>query len=128
MLERFGIAVVEERRHDPRFAALEDYLRKEYGSTSGMGRYIAGANHTSPLRSGLRTLLAKIARAFTRPRTRVVTSAVSVEQALGDDCAEHVTPVAQATPVAGTRPIGYRVRSNARSKVRPRTVLPPLKR
>ncbi|MFQ5919403.1 MAG: hypothetical protein ACE5I4_05085 [Thermoplasmata archaeon] len=124
MLDRFGIAVVEERRFDRRRAALRDYLQMEYGSASGMERYIAEGNHTSFPRSGLRAFLAKIFGKVVRSRTPAATPAVSAEGMLGDDCAEHVTAVAKATPVPAARPVGYRGRLN----VRPRTVLPPLKR
>ncbi len=124
MLDRYGMAVMEERRHDRRFAALEDYLRREYGSTSGMERYIAEANHTPSPRTGLRAFLAKIAGAFTQPPTQAATPAISVEQALGGDCDEPATPVARIARV----PMSGRVRYRGHLNARPRTPPPRLKR
>ncbi|MEE9181592.1 MAG: hypothetical protein V3U33_03385 [candidate division NC10 bacterium] len=89
MFDRYGMAVVEERRHDRRLAALEDYLRMEYGSTSGMERYIAQGNHGSSPRSGFRAFLAKIAGAVSRFSIRAP-SAASVEEALSKECTEQL--------------------------------------
>ncbi len=123
MLDRFGIAVMEERRHDRRLAALEDYLRMEYGSTSGMERYIAEANHAPSPRSGLRPFLAKIAGIASKSSTRAAPAA-SVEPALSEGCADHATPRPQASIAPQVRPVGYPRRLNER----PHTALPPLKR
>ncbi len=89
MFDRYGMAVVEERRHDRRFAALENYLRMEYGSTGGMDRYIAQANHDSSPRSGLRAFLAGIARVVSRSSTRFPPAA-TVGQALSGECREQL--------------------------------------
>ena len=124
MLDRFGTAVVEERRFDRRLVALEEYLRKEYGSASGMERYVAEGKHTSSPRSGLRTFLAKIAGAVGKPRTRVATPAASAVLTASEEGADRgvaAAPVAQATTA---RPIRYRGRLN----VRHRAGVPPLKR
>ncbi|MCJ2531308.1 MAG: hypothetical protein LN413_03180 [Candidatus Thermoplasmatota archaeon] len=119
-----GMAFMEQRRHDRRLGALQSYLRIEYGSASGMERYIAEANHAPSPRSGFRAFLAKIAGAVTRPPTQAATPAISVEQALSGDGAEHTTPVARVAPAATSGPVRYRRRSN----VRPHTALPPPKR
>ncbi|MEE9163339.1 MAG: hypothetical protein V3U17_00875 [Thermoplasmata archaeon] len=70
MFDRYGMAVVQERRHDRRLVALENYLRMEYGSTGGMNRYIAQGNHGSFPLSGLRAFLAGIAGMVSRSSTR----------------------------------------------------------
>ncbi|MDX1534455.1 MAG: hypothetical protein R3291_02415, partial [Thermoplasmata archaeon] len=99
LLDRFGIAVTEERRFDRRLVALEDYLRTEYGSTSGMERYVAEANHNSSPRSGLRTFLARIAWAVVKPQTQVAKPAAPVELTVSEDCGDVVAAasVARAT-------------------------------
>ena len=124
MLDRYGMAVMEERHHDRRLAALEDYLRREYGSTNGMERYIAEANHAPSPRTSVRTFLAKVAGAVRRPRPQPVRPAVSVEQVLSSEQSKRVRPIAPVTPAPAVRPLAYR----GRVKVRPRAGLPPLKR
>ncbi|MEE9592427.1 MAG: hypothetical protein V3W28_02470 [Thermoplasmata archaeon] len=122
-LDQYGMAVMQERHHDRRHGALENYLRMEYGSTSGMGQYIAEANHSSSPRSGLRAFLARIAGVVSRPSIRA-TPAVSVKPALSEDCADHAAPRPQAAAALRVRPVGQGRGLN----VRPRTVVPPLKR
>ncbi|MFQ6012757.1 MAG: hypothetical protein ACE5LS_03825 [Thermoplasmata archaeon] len=124
MLDRYGTAVVEERRHDRRLACLEDYLRSEYGSADGMQRYLAEANHNPSPRSGLRAFLAKIARVVAGPRIQAATPAASVEGVLSEDCTEHAASAALVAPALRARPVGFRERLN----VRPRNVLPPPRR
>ncbi len=124
MLDRYGMAVMEERRHNRHLAALEDYLRREYGSTNGMERYIAEANHAPSPRPGLRAFLAKITGSVVRPGTQRVTPAASVELGLSEDYAEHTAPAARVVPAPRARPVSFRGRLN----VRPRTRLPPPKR
>ncbi|MEE9173801.1 MAG: hypothetical protein V3U30_02360 [Thermoplasmata archaeon] len=118
------MAVMEERRHDRRLAALEDYLRREYGSTSGMERYIEEANHAPSPRSGLRAFLAKITGIVVRPGTHGTTPAASVELGLSKDRAEHTAPAPRVPPVPRARSVSFRGRLN----VRPRTPLPPPER
>ncbi len=115
-----GMAVMEERRHDRHLAALKDYLRMEYGSTSGMGRYIAEANHAPSPRLGLRAFLAKIVGVASKSSTR----AAPIERALSEARVDPATPRPQAAMAPQVRPVGYR----RRLKVRPHTALPPLKR
>ncbi|MEE9164154.1 MAG: hypothetical protein V3U17_05115, partial [Thermoplasmata archaeon] len=88
---RYGQAAMEERRQNRRLGELDAYLRREYGSSSGMERYIAEANHTSSLPSSLRTFLAKIAGVVSRPSIRAAPAA-SVEPTLSEECADHATP------------------------------------
>ena len=123
MLDRYGMAGMEERRHDRRLAALENYLRMEYGSASGMERYLAEAKHVPSPRSGFRTFLAKIAGRASKSPTRA-TPAASVEPALSEEYADHATLRPQAAIGLQVRPVGYRRRLN----VRPHTALPRLKR
>ena len=123
MLDRYGMAVMEERRHDRRLAALENYLRMEYGSTSGMERYLAEAKHAPSPRSGFRTFLAKIAGVASSSPTRAAPAA-SAEPALSEEYADHATPRPQAAIRLQVRPVGYRRRVNVRSH----TALPRLKR
>ena len=123
MLDRYGMAVMEERRHDRRLAALENYLRMEYGSTSGMERYIAEAKPAPSPRSGFRTFLAKIAGVASKSPTRAAPAA-SVKPALSEQYTDHATPRPQAAIGLRVRPVGYRRRLN----VRPHTALPRLKR
>ncbi|MEE9163864.1 MAG: hypothetical protein V3U17_03605 [Thermoplasmata archaeon] len=99
MFDRYGMAVVEERRNDRRFAALGNYLRMEYGTTSGMDRYIARANHDSSLRPGLRAFLAGIARMVSRFPARALPAA-TVRRVLSEECVEQLTrskPTVDAT-------------------------------
>jgi hypothetical protein len=117
------MAVMQERRHDRRLGALEDYLRMEYGSTSGMGRYIAEANHNSSPRSGLRAFLARITGAVSRPAIQT-TTAVSVEPALSEDGTDHAAPQPHAAVALRVRAEGQRRGLN----MGPRIVVPPLKR
>ncbi len=128
MLDRLGIAVMEERRHDRHLAALKDYLRMEYGSTSGMGRYIAEANHPPSPRFGLRAFLAKIVGVTSKSSTRAAPAApvpaAPVEPALSEARVDHATLRPQAAMAPQVRPVGY----SKGSKVRPHTALPPLKR
>ncbi|MFQ5985887.1 MAG: hypothetical protein ACE5KQ_00825 [Thermoplasmata archaeon] len=124
MLEHYGTAVMEARRHDRRLAALEDHFRWEYGSTSGMERSLTEAPPTSSPRSGLRTFLAKIAGFVSRSSTQVATPAASVEQALSVESAEHATSQAQSVIAPRARPVRYSRAFGAN----PRTALPPLKR
>ncbi len=126
MLDRYGMAVMEERRHDRRLDALENYLRMEYGSMSGMGRYLAEAKHAPSPRSGFRTFLARIAGVASKSPTRAApaASAASVEPALSEENADHATPRPQAAIGLQVRPVGYRRRVNMRSH----TALPRLKR
>ncbi len=89
MFDQYGTAVVGERRHDRRFAALENYLRMEYGSASGMDRYVAQANHGSSPHAGLRPLLAGIARKVSRSLTRAPAAATD-GPALSEECAKQL--------------------------------------
>ncbi len=123
MLDRYGMAVMEERRHDRRRASLENYLRMEYGSTSGMERYLAEAKHAPSPRSGFRTFLAKIAGVASKSPTRAAPAA-SVKPPLSEEYADHATPRPEADIGLQVRPVGYRRRVN----MRPHTALPRLKR
>ena len=124
MWDRYGLAVVEERREDRRLGALRAYLQTEYGSASGTEWYLAEANHTSSPRLGVRTFLARIAGLVSKSSTLVATSTASVEPALSEECAEPTTPHAPRVTPASARPMRYRGGHN----LRPRTVVPPLKR
>ncbi|MFQ5552768.1 MAG: hypothetical protein ACE5EW_03525 [Thermoplasmata archaeon] len=124
MLEHYGMAVMEARRHDRRLAALEDHFRWEYGSTSGMERSLTEADPTSSPRPGFRAFLAKISGFVSRSSTEVATPAASAEQALSEESAKHATSQAQGVIAPRARPVRYRRAFRAK----PRTVLPPLKR
>jgi hypothetical protein len=122
-LDQYGMAVMQERHHDRRLNALEDYLRMEYGSTSGMGRYIAEANHSSSPRSGLRAFLARIAGVGSRPSIEA-TLAVPAEPVLNEDGTDHAALRPQAAAALRVRP----ARHGRGLNMRPRAVVPPLKR
>lgn len=122
-LYQYGMTVMQERRHGRRLGALEDYFRMEYGSTSGMGWYIAEANRNSSPRSRLRAFLAKIARVGSKPSIRATPTA-SAEPALSEDCADHTAPRPQAAAALRVRPAGH----GRGLKVRPRTAVPPPRR